>query len=269
MSQRSKTGRGVGRSWRLTARALAAVTLTLAIGLGAGACTTGEDKSQAAASPNASDVQTGAIGASDAPSASASASGALSAATDTTDAPTADAVQTPAVDEGDGSPATLPPPLPNTINAAPSKVSRPGQPAKPSESADTVSFSAPVKYGDNTLLTITQASKQVETGNGPGVFAGREFVKFDLKLTNGSQKPIDLNTVVITTYYGDSNQLAAPVYTPSADTADFTGILVPGGTATASYGFAVPTSEFGDVTMVVDFDGVHSSATFKGSVSAS
>jgi hypothetical protein len=165
--------------------------------------------------------------------------------------------------------AKLPPPLPNTISSAPSKASRAGQPGKPSVSAKNAPFSAPVQYGDKTALAITKASKQLETGHGPGVFAGREYVKFDLKLTNGSDKPIDLNSVVVTTYYGSKNQLAPPIYTPSAGTSDFTGTLAPGDSATASYGFAVPTSELGKVTMVVDFDAAHSSATFTGAVSAS
>ncbi len=227
----------VGRRWRRGAQCAAALALVAGIALGATGCTTGD-----AARP-----------------------GASATATDTPST----AVETPSDDRGDGTPATLEPPLPNTINAAPSKVLRPGQPGTPTATADKVSFSTPAKYGDNTVLTITKASKQVETGNGPGVFAGREFVKFDLELTNGSGQPIDLNTVVVTTYYGGTNQVAAPVYTPSAGSVDFSGEVAPGAKATASYGFAVPASELGNVTMIVDFDGVHSSATFAGAVTPS
>jgi hypothetical protein len=240
----------VGRRWRRGGQCLAALALVAGIGLGAAGCSTGD----AGNAGNAAQPSTAASTATDAPSAEGTPP-----ATPTT----------PADDKGDGTPATPEPPLPNTINAAPVKVLRPGQPDKPTVTADKVSFSAPAKYGDNTVLTITKASKQVETGNGPGVFAGREFVKFDLELTNGSGQPINLNSVVVTTYYGGSNQLAAPVYTPSAATVDFGGDLASGAKATASYGFAVPTSELGNVTMVVDFDGVHSSATFSGAVTSS
>jgi Domain of unknown function (DUF4352) len=163
----------------------------------------------------------------------------------------------------------VPPPLPNTISAAPSKVLRPGQPDKPSVTADPVPFADRVTYSDSTVLTIVKATKKVESGNGPGVFAGREFVKFDLELTNGSAQPIDLNSVVVTTFYGGDKQLAAPVYTPSAETVDFSGQLAPGQKATASYGYAVPVAELGNVTMVIDFDAVHSSATFTGAVNPS
>ena len=226
-----------GRSSRRRGQILAAVALIAAIGLGTTACTTVETNRRSAATD------------------SSAAEGS-----------SAETTETPAFDDGDATPGTLPPPLPNTVSEAPSKVLRSDQPEEPSVSADSVAFSAPVTYSDNTVLTITGASKQVETGNGPGVFSGREFVKFELELANGSGEPIDLNSVVVTAYYGDTNQLAAPVYTPSAETADFTGTLDAGGKATASYGFAVPTSELGNVTMVVDFDATHSSATFTGAV---
>ena len=124
-------------------------------------------------------------------------------------------------------------------------------------------------YNDHVSLRITKATKQVESGNGPGVFSGREFVKFDIELANGSSVPIDLNSVVVTTYYGDAKRLAPPVYTPIADTSDFSGIVAPGGTANASFGFAVPASELGNVTMIVDFDGSHTSATYTGAVTTS
>jgi len=244
---RSGAAATVRRRWRRGGQCLAAAVLVAGIGLGAAGCTTGN-------AGNAAQPSAAASSATDAPSAEGTPS-----ATETT----------PADDKGDGSPATPAPPLPNTIAAAPVKVLRPGQPDKPTVTADSVSFSAPAKYGDNTVLTITKASKQVETGNGPGVFAGREFVKFDLELVNGSGQPINLNSVVVTTFYGGTKQLAAPVYTPSAQTADFSGDLAPGAKATASYGFAVPVSELGNVTMVVDFDGVHSSATFTGAVTPS
>jgi hypothetical protein len=224
-------------------RVLTAVVLALGVGVGVAGCTSDPPTGTATSSSTAGDQAAEAAPSSPAPS--------------------------PSDDKGDGSTATPAPPLPNTISAAPSKVQRPGQPDKPSVVADQKPFSDAVTYGDKVVLTITKATKQVETGNGPGVFAGREFVKFDIELANGSDKPIDLNSVVVTTFYGASNQLAPPVYTPSAGTADFSGELAAGQKATASYGYAIPTADLGTVTMVVDFDAVHSSATFTGTVKTS
>lgn len=244
----------VGRSRRQAARRWAvAVAVVTVLGVSAAACSS---EGTSATSTQAGDAATGAQPVGEVMSGASAAPAVQST----------DPVESPAVDQGDDTTASMDPPLPNPISGSPTKVSRPGQPEQPTVTADSVAFSAPTTYGDNTVLTITKATAEVETGNGPGVFNGREFVKFDLELTNGSGQPIDLNSVVVTAYYGTTNQLAAPVYTPSAGTEDFSGVVEPGATATASYGFAVPTSELGNVTMVVDFDAVHSSATFTGAV---
>jgi len=171
-------------------------------------------------------------------------------------------------DDTETTPATVSPPLPNPVKSVP-KVKRSGQPDKPSISAPVAKFSAPVSYPDGVRLTIVKAERGVETGHGPGVMAGRPYVRFELTLTNGSGKPINLNEVVATTYYGPTKQLAPPVYTESAKTYDFSGIVPAGKSATAYYAFAVPTADLKNVTMVVDFDGLHTSATYSGAVVAS
>ena len=164
-------------------------------------------------------------------------------------------------------PTTVAPPLPQPVKSV-TKVKRVGQPSTPSVSAPAAAFTAPVSYPDGVSLVITKAEKGVETGHGPGVMAGREYVRFTVKLTNASAKPVNLNEVVVTTFYGTTKQLAAPVYTESAGTYDFTGTVKPGASITARYAFAVPTKERRSVTMVVDFDGLHSSATYRGAVVA-
>jgi hypothetical protein len=175
---------------------------------------------------------------------------------------------TPTPEETETVPATVSPPLPQPVGSV-TKVKRQGQPATPSVSAPAVAFSKPVRYPDGVRLDILKAEKGTETGHGPGVMAGREYVRFQLRLTNGSSKPINLNEVVVTTFYSAKRQLAAPVYTESAKTFDFSGTVAAGKSATAYYAFAVPTSDLGRVTMVVDFDGLHTSATYSGAVVAS
>jgi hypothetical protein len=164
-------------------------------------------------------------------------------------------------------PTTVAPPLPQPVKSV-AKVKRVGQPNTPSVSAPAAKFNAPVTYPDGVTLVITKAEKKVETGHGPGVMAGRAYVRFTLKLTNGSTKAVNLNQVVVTTTYGTTKQLAAPVYTESAGTYDFSGTVKPGASATALYAFAVPTKQLNRVAMVVDFDGLHTSATYTGAVVA-
>jgi hypothetical protein len=149
------------------------------------------------------------------------------------------------------------------------KVKRSGVSGSPTVSAPPVAFSSAVVYPDGVRLAITKATKGIEQGHGPGVFAGREYVLFTLQLTNGTSAAINLNQVVVTTFYGTSRQLAAPVYTEGSGATDFSGTVRPGARTTASYAFAVPVKSLSDVTMVVDFDGVHTSATYRGAVKAS
>ena len=165
----------------------------------------------------------------------------------------------------DTKPPTVAPPLPQPVESVP-KVKRQGQPETPTVTAPGAAFTKPVRYPDGVQLTILRAEKAVEKGHGPGVMDGREYVRFQLRLTNGSARAINLDQVVVTTFYGKSRQLAAPVYTESAGTADFFGTVKPGASTTARYAFAVPAKELGRVTMVVDFDGVHTSATYSGAV---
>lgn len=169
--------------------------------------------------------------------------------------------------ETETTPTTVAPPLPQPVKSVP-KVKRVGQPNTPSVSAPGAKFSGVVTYPDGVTLVITKAVKGVETGHGPGVMAGRAYVRFTLKLTNGSTKAVNLNQVVLTTTYGATKQLAAPVYTESAGTYDFSGTVKPGASATALYAFAVPTKQLNRVAMVVDFDGLHTSATYTGAVVA-
>lgn len=165
------------------------------------------------------------------------------------------------------SPTTVSKPLPQPVKSV-AKVKRVGQPNTPSVSAPGAKFSAPVTYPDGVTLTLTKAEKGIEKGHGAGVMNGREYVRFTVKLTNGSDKAVNLNQVVVTTTYGATDQLAAPVYTESAGTYDFFGTVKPGASATALYAFAVPTKQLGNVRMVVDFDGLHTSATYSGAVVA-
>jgi hypothetical protein len=122
---------------------------------------------------------------------------------------------------------------------------------------------APAKFPDGVTLSITKASPGTEQAEGPGSFRGRHYTAFALALTNGSQQPIDLTGVVVTTTYGSPPRIASPVYDDAA-AADFSGTVAPGGTASATYEFALPPGQAKNATMTVDFDEAHAPATFTG-----
>jgi hypothetical protein len=190
-------------------------------------------------------------------------------ATTATPAPGTKAVQGPPGPQDPPTATTsLAPPLPNPVKSVP-KVKRSGVTTTATVSAPAVGFSSAVVYPDGVRLAITKATKGIEQGHGPGVFAGREYVLLSLELTNGTKEPIDVDQVVVTSFYGKTHQLAQPVYADGAGARDFSGTVAPGARTTAAYAFAVPVKSLSDVTMVVDFDGVHTSATYRGAVKAS
>ena len=69
---------------------------------------------------------------------------------------------------------------------------------------------------------------------------------------------------MVTATYGTPSRIAAPVY--DGDAVDFSGTVPVGGTATATYLFAVPPQGTARVAVAVDFDGAHVAANFSGAV---
>jgi hypothetical protein len=144
-------------------------------------------------------------------------------------------------------------------------VKRNGVVPTPSIRAHRAPFSGQVRYPDHVTLRILSIAQSVTTGHGPGEIPGRPLTTMRIRFANGSAKPVNMNEVVVTVVYGADRRLASPVY--QADAADFHSTVAPGGSTVATYAFSVPTSDLGDVTMTVDFDGLHAAATFSGSVS--
>lgn len=125
------------------------------------------------------------------------------------------------------------------------------------------STAAPVRYSDGVSLRIRQLTSRVEEATGPGAFPKREYVTFGLSLDNRSRRALDLSQVVVTAVYGVPGRLAQPVYEDGVGK-DFAGAALPGKATTAAYSFAIPKSQRGDVNLIVDIDGVHVPAEFRG-----
>ncbi|MGO1384593.1 MAG: DUF4352 domain-containing protein [Arachnia sp.] len=122
-----------------------------------------------------------------------------------------------------------------------------------------------MSYADGVQLTVVdvQLGKEPEEKEGPGFFPGREFAVIKLEISNGSAQSFSLDTVVVTVL--DLNgQPVDPLDVESADVVDFSGELLPNDRSLASYAYAVPKDSRSNVTVVVDFDDVHSSAIFRG-----
>jgi len=195
-------------------------------------------------------------------------------------------VQSPAPSTGDpGSPGTVPvtavptpsAPAPSapggaSTTAAPvdptplPKVQRSDGAPAPTVTAAPADTTDEVAYDDGVMLRITRIEFGKETKEGPGRFPGREFAILALEIVNDGAEAINLDTTVVTVLDA-SDQQVAPVYIEEADVADFSGEVAAGGKATARYAFAVPEASRPRVTVVVDFDSVHTSAVFSGGLS--
>jgi hypothetical protein len=169
---------------------------------------------------------------------------------------------------------TGPEPTPTDVGKAPAvadpvapsaaPVVRNGKSPEPSVHASPAGFAGPVRYPDHVDVSVLKVTQGVTSGNGAGMRPGRPMTTLQIRFANRSTRPVDLNQVVVTAVYGAKRQLAAPVY--DAATADFYGTARAGQSVTASYAFSIPTADLGDVTLSIDFDGLHAAAVFHGAL---
>ncbi|NHB84231.1 DUF4352 domain-containing protein [Tessaracoccus sp. HDW20] len=143
------------------------------------------------------------------------------------------------------------------------KVQRSGGASKPTATAEPADTTDKVVYSDGVTLRISGIEFGEETKEGPGRFPGRQYAILALEIVNSGAEPINLDTTVVTVL-DKNDQLVAPVYVEEADVSDFSGQVAAGGSNTARYAFAVPKASRSQVTVVVDFDNVHTSAVFSG-----
>lgn len=186
-------------------------------------------------------------------------------------APVSAATTTSSTSASPSTAPSAPSPTPTQVGPTPTpgpsvvpKVKRPGQPSRPTVSASPEPFDAAVSYPDGVSLSVDGVTSGIETGTALGQFAGREYAVFAVTLKNGSSRPLDLQSVVVTATYGAKNLVAERVYADGSGAVDFGGSLPARGSAQAKYVFAVPKASLRDARLVVDFDGVHTSAEFRG-----
>lgn len=176
--------------------------------------------------------------------------------------PTATTSSTPAPDPTAGSS-----PSANSGSSDPdspvAKIERAGQSTAPTVKAEPADTSGDVSYSDGVTVRIDDVSFGKETAQGPGSFPDREYARLTITIDNGSSDAIDLGTSVLTLLDADG-ATAVRVYAAEAEVTDFSGVLAAGDSATATYAYALPAAARDAVTVVVDFDGDHSSAVFRG-----
>lgn len=149
---------------------------------------------------------------------------------------------------------------------SPVKVIRGGKVAKPTVKANAQLIGKPVTYRDGLEVEIMKIKQSTVTAEGPGNLTGSPTTTITFELTNSTAKAIDLNQVVVTASYGSPSRIASAMYVPGSQ--DFNGTVKPGAKSVASYTASIPVADKCDVSISVDFDGLHSDATFTGAATA-
>lgn len=129
-------------------------------------------------------------------------------------------------------------------------------------SADPVPLDAAARVGDVTVSLADVAAIQ-GTATGPGDVAG-PALRVTVRLVNGTNDPLDLLGVAVSTTYGAGATPAPPLGDPSA--APLSGTLEPGATADGVYVFRVPTDARDSVTVSVGYQAGARYAVFTGAV---
>lgn len=121
----------------------------------------------------------------------------------------------------------------------------------------------PLTFEDKVTVSIAGIKRTTVKATGPGSVAG-QVTQFTLVFTNGSPKPLDLNTVQVLATYGAQRTEVSPAYVGKAD--DFAGVVAPGAKKSAVYGFEVPPEGEKKVTVSVTFEGKRRMAVFTGPI---
>ncbi|MGI3786415.1 MAG: hypothetical protein ACRYG2_37200 [Janthinobacterium lividum] len=125
----------------------------------------------------------------------------------------------------------------------------------------TSSDGTTLAWADGVTLSVVQVRQAVTADVGPGSIPGRPETVVSLQVSNGSNRAIDLFQVLVSMPYDTAPpRLAAHVY--DEGTYEFAALVPPGGSAQATYGFAVPAGRSADLT--VDLDGNHTIGTLQG-----
>ncbi len=156
-------------------------------------------------------------------------------------------------------------PVPDVVVATYTPIKRDGKAPKPTVTAAAVPFNKVVRYTDGLRLDIVEVKQGKVEGKGPGVLVGQPSTSVALRMTNNSDRAVDLSAVVVTMLYGRQSRQARPVY-DNETAKDFTGSLAVGRSADATYLFSVPRDQLKRLRMYVDFDGIHTVAQFRGSL---
>jgi hypothetical protein len=139
----------------------------------------------------------------------------------------------------------------STSPAAASVTPPPASTATPSVGVSqkpAVRIGQPAKLSQNVTVRVVGTAPVTLTAKGPGEIAG-PGAKVVIRVTNDSEKSIDLGVLAVNAYYGAKNTPASP--STFHQGSQLSGKLKSGASATGTYYFRVPSSKFGTLDVEV------------------
>ena len=140
------------------------------------------------------------------------------------------------------------------------------KPAPTKQAAKVATFKDKYTYPDGLQVEVTKIKR---TKMGPnaaadGVKVGAPVQVLSIRVTNGTDKKLDVAVASGTMTYGPDGDEAPAVFDEGVD--GMSGNVLPGKAKTGTYGFAVPTKYLGDATLEFTADFEHDPAIFSGTL---
>src|SRR5262245_24437775 len=117
-------------------------------------------------------------------------------------------------------------------------------PATPAAARDVIPFGprSAYEWDSGVSASIMSAGRFRPSPTADGLVAGGTAVRVIVKITNGSQGKLDVGATVVNVKAGpDGVQATSIIDTANGIGAGLSGVIAPGHSATAPYGFSVPT----------------------------
>ncbi|MEV4429294.1 hypothetical protein AB0K23_28705 [Streptomyces sp. NPDC049602] len=158
--------------------------------------------------------------------------------------------------------ATLPPSAPRSAGPT-----TPPASTAPSAGDGPHAFGEPQKYADGIELTVSAPKTFSPSQGASGHKAGNRAVIVDVAVRNGTDKRLDLGTVVVRGRDAEGRELASVVDAGPPPVLGLQGSLLSGRKAVAAYGFDLPAGSANELDMEVSigFDG-RTSAFWSGPI---
>jgi hypothetical protein len=123
------------------------------------------------------------------------------------------------------------------------------------------SLDTPADLGNGISVEVTKIESVQGKGRGPGETSGPSL-RFTLRIENDSSQALDLNSAVVTSYYGPQNTPASDLAAPGVE--NFPTVLKAGGSTDGRFVFRIPLAERDQVRVDFGFSSDVPVAVFSG-----